>query len=158
METWQRAHGRVIMFPHANRHRCLMLFWIYGHTLPLCEDASYSSLGSAQCLRIYHSGHSRALFEQDCWCIQFNLLQMQVARGTLLKHRHDHTTYRPWSMPYILWVDRWHARSQQNRYGLVGQCKCMDLTALTLYMLNISEETKTYIHILCHSSPMTWHR
>ena len=28
---------------------------------------------------------------------------------------------------------------------------------LTLYMLNFSVGTKTYIHILCHSSTLTWH-
>ena len=29
---------------------------------------------------------------------------------------------------------------------------------LTLHMLNFSEETKTYIYILCHSSKLPWHR
>ena len=29
---------------------------------------------------------------------------------------------------------------------------------LTLYMINFSEGTKTFIHILCYSPTLTWHR
>ena len=32
------------------------------------------------------------------------------------------------------------------------------LRAFTLYVLNFSEGTKTYIYILCHSSTLVWHR
>ena len=32
------------------------------------------------------------------------------------------------------------------------------VTNLTLYVLNFSEGTKTYIYILCHSSTLIWHR
>ena len=35
-------------------------------------------------------------------------------------------------------------------------CVCWDL--LTVYMLNFSEGTKTYIYISCHSSTLTGHR
>ena len=31
-------------------------------------------------------------------------------------------------------------------------------TRLTLYVLNFSEGTKTYIYVLCNSSSLTWHR
>ena len=32
------------------------------------------------------------------------------------------------------------------------------ISSLTLYVLNFSEGTKTYIYILCHSSTLTWPR
>ena len=35
---------------------------------------------------------------------------------------------------------------------------CTRINLLTLYVLNFSEVTKTYIYILCHSSTLTWHR
>ena len=37
------------------------------------------------------------------------------------------------------------------------QC-CDDTLGLTLYMLDYSEGTWTYIYILCHSSKLIWHR
>ena len=35
------------------------------------------------------------------------------------------------------------------------QKQALEKVLLTFYMLNFSEETKTYIYILCHSSTLT---